>query len=183
MVLGLRPSNHITWEIDWRKIFTFKKSKIGKGAEDNVLLIHSFYYSFLITNDYNYTFKGCDNNSNVTRQHNLWGGAIKFSSVGVVHDIVPLFIVTVRCTTLYEITTIPSVPIHTTYETRYGHHRIFPYSHVEQVFRVPLHLINRKPPPSDRSRVSYLDHRTEASESIFMYVARTKVVLSFLRST
>jgi hypothetical protein len=41
-----------------------KKSKIDKDTQDNFLLIHSFYYPFLITNDYNYTFKeDCDNNS------------------------------------------------------------------------------------------------------------------------
>jgi hypothetical protein len=113
-VLGLHPSNIFhERQTEGRRSLHLKKSKIDKDTQDNFLLIHSFYYPFLITNDYNYTFKeDCDNNSNVTRHHIFGGGSISFSSNGVVHGIVPLFIVTVRCTILYEITTIPSVPIH-----------------------------------------------------------------------
>ncbi|KAL5671674.1 hypothetical protein ACJX0J_015980, partial [Zea mays] len=52
-------------QTEGRRSLHLKKSKIDKDTQDNFLLIHSFYYPFLITNDYNYTFKeDCDNNSN-----------------------------------------------------------------------------------------------------------------------
>jgi hypothetical protein len=79
--VGIRPSSFksFPWEIDWRKIFyKFKRSKIGKGTQDSSLLVYSFYYSFPITNDYNYTFISCHSNSKVSRRRIFGGGAILF---------------------------------------------------------------------------------------------------------
>lgn len=45
-------------------IYIFKKGKISKGDRNKLLLMPVFSYSFLITNDYNYTFRDQNNSSN-----------------------------------------------------------------------------------------------------------------------
>lgn len=45
-------------------IYIFKKGKISKGDRNKLLPMPVFSYSFLITNDYNYTFRDQNNSSN-----------------------------------------------------------------------------------------------------------------------